>query len=386
MDKQKIFVIKRLIFIFVLIFTYNASVLAIGEDQDHYLQRSKRTPIATDDLIIQSASDLIEEQLQPSQQHSILPSAIVGQKAVASDLIEEKPQLPQQHSVLPSAVVGQEAVASDLIEEKPQLPQQHSVLPSAVVGQEAVATVFPFEQPAQPPQQVQPLQSAQLPQSKKEIQQEAIIEEIQKILQKKKIKRKIRDLLVITLKSQGSYDSKTKNVFAQAIVSVSKVKKIKSKVTRALLFILLEESIKSSLLSPKQQNYVEKTLIPRVKKAIKKRRKNKRKQRRARSKRRKTNSDITIEIINKALKKTTFKRKIKKLTFLIKKAKGKEFAPAIKDAFGNALVNLFEQQANMSSADLHKFKKLLNKATTTSLLIPAQQRYVATEMLPKIAN
>lgn len=203
--------------------------------------------------------------------------------------------------------------------------------------------------------------------------------------------QKVKNLeALLTLAEGFTFGPDVQNAFAQAIVTISQDRTL-SEEAKEQLKNALTRATTTTLLSPAQQKHVSNRLLGTIRvhkkrSAIKKHR-DKRRKKRVHKKQTQRQLEAEQKIaasITKALQQTSPREQMKKLANIIRKATKLRFTPQTQDAFGNALVMLFNNRATYKTADLMELKKLLIRSQKTPLLSPAQQKYVTEQMLKQL--
>jgi hypothetical protein len=159
------------------------------------------------------------------------------------------------------------------------------------------------------------------------------------------------------------FPEQLEDAYAQALVTLFEQSKTPDAAPEAVsaLSSLLNYAQTSPLLRSEQQAYVRDEMLP------------------------KAQAGISADEINAALQAPSYVAKINNFITLLDKAKGQATVdPSAQDAFGNALVTIFEGRTKEQPSSLSKVATLLNQALASPLLAPNQQAYVRDNMLPQI--
>ena len=160
------------------------------------------------------------------------------------------------------------------------------------------------------------------------------------------------------------------DTYAQALVTLFESSKAADASAETInsMKSLLTEAQNSPLLRSEQQTYVQNEMLAKLPQVAV------------------AQAAVTMDDITAALQAKSFVAKINALSVLIDKGQGQTFDHTTQDAFGKALITLFNVRAKQKSAALNKFVALLTNAQTTTLLAPNQQQYVTEQMLPQVSQ
>ena len=213
---------------------------------------------------------------------------------------------------------------------------------------------------------------------------------INNALKRKTLGEKVNNLHALLTLAQGfTFDDSVQNVFANGLSLVVQEKPHPNKIAKKLKAALLMAT-GSPLLSMAQRKHVKDKMLSTIK--VKRKRKQGHRDRRRKKKVHKKKDQRTalrnkkaVATINKALKKSGTTKQINALIKLMQKTRKKDgFTGKTQDAFGQAIVALFNNRGKYKAKELHTLKKLLIKAKKSPLLSPAQKQYVGKEMLKKL--
>lgn len=213
---------------------------------------------------------------------------------------------------------------------------------------------------------------------------------IQHALKRATLLEKVNNLHALLTLAQGfTFNDSIQNTFANGLASVFQAKPRPNNVAKKLKAVLLMAT-GSPLLTMAQRKHVKNNMLKKVrfkkKRAVKHRdRRRRKKVHRKKDQRLAQRNKKAVATINKALKQSGAKKQIRILIKLVRKTRKKDgFTGKTQDAFGQALVALFNNRGSYKPAEMHNLKKLLIKASKSPLLTTVQKNYVKKQMLGKL--